>query len=99
MDAQHPESLAAIAERLELLRVAMGYETQAAFARDLAISPQKWSSYLRGTLIPVPVAETLCRSFKVDLNWIYHGDPAGISVGLAKRLEAAKMLREGLRRA
>lgn len=93
----HRESLEAIARRLEELQLALGYDSQASFARaiDPRMSPQKWSSYLRGTLIPVPVANLLCRKFRVDLNWVYHGDEANLPHALVEKIKAVRMLREG----
>lgn len=96
-----PESVEKVAERLELLRIAVGYESRAAFARsiDRKISPQQWSSYLHGTLIPVPLATVICRRYKVDLNWLYHGDRSGLTLGLIQKLEAAETLRNGRQQA
>src|SRR5512139_2814905 len=97
MEAPHRESNEAVAERLELLRVALGFQTQAEFARainrsgNVVMTPQRWSNYLRGVaLIPVEVVRELHRRWGVDANYVYHGDPGGLQHKLVERLDAAK---------
>lgn len=101
MTEPHPESLEAIATRLEDLRLALGYSSKAEFARNIdpEITPQKWNSYLSGTQIPIRVANIMCRKFKIDLNWLYHGDDSQLPHGLVTKLEAVKTLREDQRTA
>ena len=87
------ERLEAIAARLELLRVALGFKTRKAFVAAIGdgMTRQKWDNYLHGRVtIPITTATRLCHLFHVDLNWIYHGDRAGLPRGLVQKLEAAE---------
>lgn len=90
MPERYRESLAAIAERLEIAREALGYHSQTAFIQAIGegMTAQKWSNYLSGlNRIPVPTATILCRKFGLTLDWIYHGDPSALRHALAEKLD------------
>lgn len=72
---EHPESVAAIAKRLKLLRGALKL-TQAVMARAIGSSTdgQLWGNYESGARrISTDHALALCRAFGVTMDWIYRG--------------------------
>jgi hypothetical protein len=82
------ESKEAIAERLELARLALGYPTQQAFAGSIGVSPMKWNNYVAARdRIPLNVALELCKKHRLSLDWIYRADPNGLPVALARKLD------------
>jgi DNA-binding XRE family transcriptional regulator len=75
------------AERLKRLRETMGYETQSAFAAFLGISVQRWSNFENGMPISQEIVFLLVRSIPgLSSDWLYFGNPDGLSVSLARRL-------------
>jgi hypothetical protein len=87
----HPESLDAVAYRIELLRVALGFKTKAAFGETIGISSQRLNSYLTGTPVPWPIMQRLMQLWRVDYRYIYHGDTSQLPHALAMNLERAKL--------
>lgn len=84
------ESKEAIAERLTLTRVALGYEQQATFcaALDDGMTPQRWNNYESGRdRLTLNVALLICRRFHVTLDWLYRGDPSGLPLRLVNAIE------------
>lgn len=84
------ESTQAIAARIEITRLALGYKTQGAFAAaiDRSYTPQRWNNYVAGRdRLPLNVALKLCQRFGLTLDWIYRGDTNGLPVRLARQIE------------
>lgn len=68
-----PESWEAVAERLERIREALNMN-KTEIAEALGISPQQWTNYTKpDNLIPVYVANRLCRLAGVTTDYIYRG--------------------------
>src|SRR5512139_1042786 len=84
----------AIGERLALVRLALGFRTQAAIVRalndiDPTITPQHWNMWESGRQrIGVDSALLLVRKFNISLDWIYRGEKDGLPVKLARAIEA-----------
>jgi DNA-binding XRE family transcriptional regulator len=95
----NPETKQAIANRLEIARLAVGYSTQQAFAATIGVSPQKWNNYASARdRISLDIALDLCRKHRLTLDWIYRGDPSGLPVALARRIEEMSAKIDGLAR-
>lgn len=83
-----PESKEAIAERLEVARIALDYKTQQAFAASISVSAAKWNNYVSARdRISLNVALELCKKHRLSLDWIYRADPTGLPLVLARRIE------------
>ena len=66
--------------RLLALRLSLGYETAASFARAIGYSPGKYRRYERRMSMQagpvVRLAEAIGRVQHVSLDWLISGDPA-----------------------
>ena len=75
------------AERARMLREAMGYSTQKAFAQRYGFSLARWNNYERGWPIPYRVAYGLAGKIKgLSALWITEGDEGGLSLEMARKL-------------
>ncbi|MGE5166373.1 MAG: helix-turn-helix transcriptional regulator [Sphingobacteriales bacterium] len=98
--AYEPFLKEAIGERLALVRLALGYRTQAAIVRALneiepSLTPQHWNMWESGRQrIGVDSALLLVRKFNVSLDWIYRGEKDGLPHKLARAIEALEAARE-----
>ncbi len=82
----HPESLEAVAHRLEQIRAAMGWENQY-IAQQIGASPQGWGNYKKGRhLIPVPLANKLCTLTGVTTDFIFRGRRDAVSQAFLDKL-------------
>jgi plasmid maintenance system antidote protein VapI len=82
------ESKEAIAERLEIARIALEYDTQYAFAASIGVSPSKWNNYVAARdRISLNIAIELCKRHRLSLDWIYRADPTSLPLWLARRIE------------
>jgi transcriptional regulator with XRE-family HTH domain len=82
-----PPEAAARVERLKKLRYALGVPSQAAMADLLGIELGRWNHYERGMPLSLPVAQLICRRFAgMSLDWLYEGNPRGLSFEMAVRL-------------
>lgn len=80
----------AMAQRLKTLRMALGYESQPAFAAFLGIEFKRYSNLERGHPISSQVAILLCQKVSgLSTDWIYFGREDALSVSLAARLREA----------
>ena len=84
--------------RLEVTRLALGYEKQTEFVAALQdVIPmivQRWNAYECGReRITVPVALALCARFDLSLDWIYRGKKGQLPQQLAKAIEAIEKSR------
>lgn len=94
---ESPESNAAIAFRLRLIREAMGLK-KASFARLVGISAQAWEN-VEGSprkpaanRISLDLALLVCRATGVSLDYIYRGQlmdrlPANILAGIQQSMQ------------
>lgn len=83
-----PYSLDAVAERLQLTRLALGL-SQAAIGRLAGIEPQAWNNNERARgRISLDQAIKLCIATGVSLDWIYRGEMRGLPHELAVKIQA-----------
>lgn len=98
----HPESKLAIATRLHVTRLALGYATQAAFAKALGddVTPQRWNNYESGRdRLTLNLALLICRKCpQVTLDWLYRGDKATLRPRFSAEIDEAERLVVRLRR-
>ena len=96
-DRPHPESVYAIAHRMELFCIAITesdrrYKTRKDIAMALGIKPQMLSFYTSETspiTVPPEVVRQMLRVFHVDANYIYHGDMRSLPHGIALEIGLA----------
>lgn len=75
------------AERLLRLRLAMGYESQGAFAALLGMSPPRWNNVEKGLPLSRDIAFRLVQTIPgLTLDWLYFGKPDGLPLELLRRL-------------
>ena len=87
------ESKEAIAERLRLTRLALGYDQQTTFARaiDRELTVQRYNNYEAGRdRLTLNLALAICRRFPVDLDWLYRGSMDELPRRLADAIEALR---------
>ena len=77
------EFLVGLAKRLRELRLSLGYETAASFARAIGYPPDKYSRYERRGILQTGVILLLVRAIKtsghgrVSYDWLFDFDPPG----------------------
>lgn len=80
------ETIAKTGARLRATRRALGLSQRDA-AKAAGVSEQRWSNWERGEhLLDVGAAMRFADRFRLTLDWLYRGDPAGLPFGLAERL-------------
>lgn len=78
---------AAVGKRLEDARKVLGVD-HVDMARVANVSPQAWSNYVRGERpLSIEAASLLCDRYRLTLDWIYRGDPAGLPFELGEKLK------------
>lgn len=66
--------------RLKRTREALGYNVQADFARALDLKQSTYSNFETGLSRPkLATAVLMCQRFGLTLDWIYRGNPDGLS--------------------
>lgn len=81
-----PHSTEMVAERLKLLREALGVD-QAEMARQTGISPQAWNNAETGdNRIGLENANKVRARYQVGLDFIYHGDFRALPSELAGKI-------------
>lgn len=90
------------AKRLEITRLALGFDIQAGFARALddGVTPQRWNNFESGrnplTLNP---ALAICRKFpQVTLDWLFRGDKRTLRPTISRAIHDAERVVERRRR-
>ena len=79
-----------IANRLMAMRLALGYEAQGAFAKQIGASTL-YSPWERGKKrIPIKPAIRIRDKFGIPLDWIYCGDRRALPASLRKKLKRAR---------
>ena len=92
MNAEHPESLKSVGQRLEIMRVAMGYAHKKDFAEHLGITPQTLNHYLKGNAdMPYDLRQKLWK-MGAHPGWLYHGDEDGLAKAFIEKLRAAELI-------
>jgi hypothetical protein len=91
----HPESLAAIARRCQLLRIAVAgdeFGAQAAFAKRVGLgSTRQWNNFEREVgRLGLDAAMLLKRELGVSMHWLYFGERAGMPFDLMTRIDEAE---------
>lgn len=95
-DRLHPESVAAIGDRIRLTREAMKL-TQAAFARLVRTDPQAINNWEAArSRISLDQALKVCHATGVGLNWIYRGQISDMPMNLTMAVQ--KLTAEASRR-
>jgi len=85
--ASSPERDEPLSDRLKRLRVAMGYESQGAFAALLGLSAPRWNNVENGLPMSRDIAFRLVQKCPgLTLDWLYFGKPDGLPLELARRL-------------
>ena len=98
-EPQNPESLEAIAYRLELTHAALDRGNQAAFASSIGVPPQAWTNYIKARdRISVDTALRMCRRYSITLDWVYRGSTYGMPAELVQRIEKVVAERASKRR-
>lgn len=88
MEAMADDSPNAVGRRVTRLWRALGHPTSAGFAAYLGVSASRLNNVERGTPLSIDLAKTICRRVPgMSLDWLYHGNPAGLSVQLARTLD------------
>tara|TARA_R110000824_G_scaffold334455_2_gene521053 strand:+ start:328 stop:636 length:309 start_codon:yes stop_codon:yes gene_type:complete len=68
-----------VGRRLARTRIALGYK-QIDFAERAGLSQPQYNQYERGTrLLSVQAARKIRAAYRLPLDWIYEGDPSGLS--------------------
>lgn len=76
-----------VGRRLKSLRLARGFDTIRAFAKDLEVEEDRYDAWEKGkSLLPPQVALLLRRRFGITSDWLYYGDTAGLARGLYEEL-------------
>ncbi len=89
MDGQ-PDKPEFIGQRLRLLRLALGYEDQSAFAALCDVSPQAWNNWERGRQTPrLDQIAKIRRASGATVDFILFGDESGLSHKLATDIHKA----------
>lgn len=85
-----PYSDEAVGNRLELIRLAMGWENKF-LAQQIGISAQLWGNYKAGTnKFPTAVARRLQKITGAEYNYIYSGERAYLPAHFLEKLIKAE---------
>jgi transcriptional regulator with XRE-family HTH domain len=89
----HPESIAAIGQRLRTLRKALNMtQGEMATAAGSGSGAQMWWNYEVGyRRIRIDHALVLCQHFGLTLEWIYRGNPGMCDPDLMERIRAQEL--------
>jgi transcriptional regulator with XRE-family HTH domain len=84
--------LKAIGLRLELTRLALGFDHQNRFCGRAGIATNTYNQYETGDRRPaVENAVALCEAYDLTLDWIYRGDPSGLRYDLRDKIRELRM--------
>jgi len=76
-----------LAQRLRGLREKLGYETKRAFATKLGITENRWDNVENGHPLSRQLADIVLSKIKgLTRSYLFDGDPAGLSIDMARRL-------------
>jgi len=81
------ETLKDTAKRLELTRIALGFESQVDFCKEIRVQKNVYNPFEKGKRrISLGIAMKIRRRFGISLDWIYCGDPASLPVHVYRKL-------------
>ena len=81
------DSAEAVAERLVRLRQALEINTVTEMEQRLGVGRERYRNAERGLGLGHALGVQICRTFAgVSLDWLYLGDPRGLSLTMAERL-------------
>ena len=72
------DSPAVISARIKEIRVALGFETQAAFSEPADVDYKSQSNYENGFRIGLDAAIKYCEKYHLSLDYIYFGETANL---------------------
>jgi transcriptional regulator with XRE-family HTH domain len=79
------------AQRLRLLRKALGFDTQEAFAAHVGLEHKRYANYENGYPLPREAVLTLVSKVHgLSIDWLYLGKDDGLSLSLSRRLLTAE---------
>src|SRR6476660_8522639 len=85
-----PESDEVVSARCKELRLVMEFPQSSAFAKFLGVSPQRWNNVEIGMPLSRDLAMTLVRKIPgLTLDWLYRARAEGVSLDLARLLDAS----------
>jgi transcriptional regulator with XRE-family HTH domain len=86
-------SKAAVGARLRISREAYGLD-QMTFAKKAGLKSSTYNQYERGVNHPqIEAGLALKDAFRLSLDWVYDGDPSGLSYKLHEAILSAMRLR------
>jgi DNA-binding XRE family transcriptional regulator len=84
------ETLKDISRRLELTRIALGFESQISFCKEIRVQKNVYNPFETGKRrITIDIAIKIRRRFGIPLDWIYCGDPASLPAHIYRKLGSA----------
>jgi antitoxin component HigA of HigAB toxin-antitoxin module len=82
------QSVKQISARLAATQAALGLRS-AEVCRQIGITPNRWSQYVNGKRpLTLDVADRLCTTYGLTLDWLYRGNINGIPHAVARKIRA-----------
>lgn len=79
-----------IANRLVQTRLALGYDSQADFAREIGMEKSRYNPFEKGKRrLTLEAARKIKARFGVSLDWLFDGDISTLSTSLSKKIRVA----------
>lgn len=83
------DSLTDISKRLELTRLALGFDSQVEFCKAIRVQKNLYNPFEKGKRrISLAIAMKIRRKFGISLDWIYFGDPGNLPTNLTRKIES-----------
>jgi transcriptional regulator with XRE-family HTH domain len=87
METQLPYSAQLVGLRVKSLRLALGFQSQGAFADAIGVKRGEVAAWECGDRRPSPAkAFPMAEKFGVTLDWLFYGRKSGLPYGLAEKL-------------
>lgn len=91
MSAGLPYSAHAVGARVAALRLAFGFDSQAAFAEAIGVQRGEVAAWESGGRRPsIAKAQPMVEKFGITLDWLFLGDPRGLRHEVALKLIGRK---------
>lgn len=88
-DPDMAKRYAQIGKRLIAVRQALGI-SQAELCRQIKCQPNRWNQYESGERrITVPISVRLADTYGASMDWVYRGDPRGLTQELFAKIQRA----------
>lgn len=82
------DTLKEMGRRLELTRLALGFEEQVAYCKEIKIGKNTYNAFERGKRpITLNVALKIRKRFAISLDWTICGDPSALPVNLYRKID------------